>query len=443
MNTVVVWFRNDLRLHDSRVLARAASLGAPLLCVYVHDPDLDGVTRWGFPRVGPHRRRFLADTLLDLDRQLQALGQRLWISRARPAEAFAALTSITPIDRIVCEHIAAPEEEREVVDLRARGLTVETLWQSSLLDPDDLPFDVAELPQVFTNFRKRLETEGTSPSLALPRPSSLPVSPIGVGESTGWSSGWRAASDAHVEAMLGAGPAFADPRSAFPYAESQCRGGESAALAHLKRYFESDAPQRYKQTRNGLTGIEYSTKFSPWLASGALSPREVYAALKAHEAARGANESTYWIWFELLWRDYFRFLHLQHGARLYRAAGLSREAAPPHDVARFAAWCRGQCGEPFIDAGMRELAATGYLSNRLRQNVASWLVNDLRCDYRAGAAWFESQLIDYDPYSNQGNWLYLAGRGTDPREGRRFDPQRQSRSYDPDGAYRLLWNGGV
>jgi len=109
---------------------------------------------------------------------------------------------------------------------------------------------------------------------------------------------------------------------------------------------------------------------------------------------------------------------------------------------RFAAWCAGRSGEPFNDSGMRELAATGYLSNRLRQNVASWLVNDLRCDYRAGAAWFESQLVDHDPCSNQGNWLYLAGRGTDPRDGRRFDPEPQARMYDPHGAYRLLWNLG-
>jgi len=91
---------------------------------------------------------------------------------------------------------------------------------------------------------------------------------------------------------------------------------------------------------------------------------------------------------------------------------------------------------------MRELAATGFLSNRLRQNVASWLIHDLRCDYRAGAAWFESQLIDYDPCSNQGNWLYLAGRGTDPRAGRRFDPDKQARDYDSAGRYVDLWNGG-
>jgi deoxyribodipyrimidine photo-lyase len=231
-----------------------------------------------------------------------------------------------------------------------------------------------------------------------------------------------------------------DVRSSFPYAQSACRGGESAALAHLEHYFSTDAAQRYKQTRNGLAGLDYSTKFSPWLATGAISPRTVYAALKAYESTRGANESTYWIWFELLWRDYFRFLHLQHGRRLYRAAGLHDAPAPPHDDARFEAWCKGRSGEVFNDAGLRELEATGYLSNRLRQNVASWLINDLRCDFRAGAAWFESQLVDYDPYSNQGNWLYLAGRGTDPREGRRFDPSRQARMYDADGAYRLLWN---
>jgi hypothetical protein len=96
--------------------------------------------------------------------------------------------------------------------------------------------------------------------------------------------------------------------------------------------------------------------------------------------------------------------------------------ATPHDGRRFAAWCAGQTGQPLVDAAMRELAATGYLGNRLRQVAASYLIHDLGCDWRAGAAWFEAQLLDYDVYSNQGNWLYIAGRGTDPRGGRRFDP---------------------
>jgi deoxyribodipyrimidine photo-lyase len=147
-----------------------------------------------------------------------------------------------------------------------------------------------------------------------------------------------------------------------------------------------------------------------------------------------------------LWRDHFRWLHLKHGRALYRASGLAR--TPPdrplrHDAAKFARWCQGRTGQPFIDAGMRELAATGYLSNRLRQNVASYLIHDLNGDWRAGAAWFEAQLLDYDVYSNQGNWLYLSGRGTDPRASRRFNPDKQARDYDPDGAYRRLWGTGA
>lgn len=443
MRTVVLWFRNDLRLHDSRTLDEAAGRGDRLLCAYLHDPRLDASTRWGFPRLGLHRRRFMADTLLDLDQRLQALGQRLWIARAPAADGFAALAKLVEFDEIVCEQIAVPEEEDELARLQSSGFSVRTVWQSSLLEPQDLPFEPARLPQVFTVFRKQLEAAGVVPQRPLAAPSSLPTMPASLSQSGGGSSGWRVATEAHVEALWGAGPAMSDARSSFPYATAAFGGGESAALAHLQRYFAGEAAQRYKETRNGLVGTAYSTKFSPWLATGALSPREIYAALKAHESVRGANDSTYWIWFELLWRDYFRFLHRQHGRRLYHVSGLTRAAPPEHDPLRFAAWCRGQTGEPFMDAGMRELAATGYLSNRLRQNVASWLVNDLRCDYRAGAAWFESQLLDYDPYSNQGNWLYLAGRGTDPRDGRRFDPGRQSRSYDPDGAYRLLWNGGV
>lgn len=430
MNTVIVWFRNDLRLHDNRVLRRAVEQSDRLLCVYVHDPRHDAPTRWGFPRMGRHRRVFLADTLRDLEASLVRRGQRLCVLHARAGEALPKLANAVNATRVVCEHIAAPEEERDIADIRDAGVEVETVWQSSLLDPDDLPFDITALPQVFTAFRKRIEAEGVKPRSSETTPTEWPGLVSTLPESLS------------IDQAIGSFTAAEDDRSSFPYAHRDYRGGESAALSHVERYFAGTLPQRYKQTRNGLVGVDYSTKFSPWLATGALSPRALYAALKSHESTQGSNESTYWIWFELLWRDYFRFLHLQHGARLYRAAGLTREPLPSHDVSRFEAWRIGRSGEPFNDAGMRELSATGYLSNRLRQNVASWLINDLSCDYRAGAAWFESQLLDYDPYSNQGNWLYLAGRGTDPREGRRFDPERQARMYDPDGAYRLLWNRG-
>ncbi|MBU3723785.1 MAG: DASH family cryptochrome, partial [Limnohabitans sp.] len=165
------------------------------------------------------------------------------------------------------------------------------------------------------------------------------------------------------------------------------------------------------------------------------------AAVKAYEAMHGANDSTYWIGFELLWRDHFRWLHLKHGHQLYRRQGLSTQpqVRKAHSSENFEAWCTAKTGHPFIDAGMRELTTTSYLSNRMRQNLASYLIHDLGCDWRAGAAWFETHLIDFDVYSNQGNWLYLSGCGTDPRGGRRFNPDKQAKDYDPDGSYRALW----
>jgi len=161
--------------------------------------------------------------------------------------------------------------------------------------------------------------------------------------------------------------------------------------------------------------------------------------LRAFEAKHGASDSSYWLWFELLWRDHFRLLHLKHGATLYRARGLSQLPTPRHDQAAFERWCHGCTGEPLVDAGMRELAASGWLSNRMRQIVASYLVHDLACDWRSGAAWFEHCLIDFDVHSNQGNWGYVAGRGTDPRGGRRFNVEKQTRDHDADGLYRRMW----
>ena len=230
-----------------------------------------------------------------------------------------------------------------------------------------------------------------------------------------------------------------DPRSSFPHATADFAGGERAALAHLAQYLARKLPHSYKQTRNGLTGVDYSSKLSPWLATGALSARQVMAQLRQFEAEHGESDGSYWLWFELLWRDYFRLLHLQQGAALYRARGLSDQPLAPHNAQGFDRWRQGRTGEPLVDAAMRELAATGYLSNRLRQVVASYLVYDLHGDWRAGAAWFEHCLLDCDVYSNQGNWLYVAGRGTDPRGGRRFNPQKQTQDHDADGSYRRLW----
>lgn len=433
--TVIHWFRNDLRLGDNPALVEACTSAGRLLPVYCHDPAAAAPTRWGFVRRGPHRRAFLEAALGDLDAALRARGSRLLVVHGAPADVLPALARAVGAQRVVCEAIAAPEEEDEVSALRAAGLQVSAVWQSSLLDPAALPFAVARLPKVFTVFRQALESAHVQPPAALPAPQALPAWPAATG-----GIGQRCVGTDSAQPALSAGQT--DERASFPWWRAEYAGGEQAALAHLARYFASDLPRHYKATRNGLAGIDFSSKFSPWLAQGALSARVAFAALRRHEAERGTSEGSYWLWFELLWRDYFRFLHLQQGRRLYRACGLNAHAAPPTQAPEaFERWCAGRTGHAFIDAGMRELAATGWLSNRMRQVVASYLIHDLGCDWRAGAAWFEAQLVDYDVYSNQGNWLYIAGRGTDPRGGRRFDPDRQAATYDPDGAYRALWAG--
>ena len=398
-----------------------------MLPVYCHDPKMDAATTWGGVRMDDHRRHFLAATLADLKSQLAARGSMLLEVTGAPEVVLPALMDAVGAGAIHCESIAAPEEMAQIAVLRSAGIVVETCWQSSLLAPTDLPFQAAQMPDVFTSFRQAIERAKVVPALPLPVPPRVPACPD------------ISDIDAALLHRSGLLPITHDPRSSFPYDLAAFAGGETAAAAHLVRYFGQELAHTYKQTRNGLAGTDYSSKFSPWLASGALSARSACAALRQFEATQGANDSTYWLWFELMWRDYFRLLHLKYGRRLYLAQGLSQAPPPSHNGRRFQRWCIGETGEPLVDAGMRELAATGYLSNRLRQVVASFLIYDLGCDWRAGAAWFESQLLDYDVCSNQGNWLYAAGRGTDPRGGRRFNPQKQTQDHDPTGVYRALW----
>lgn len=435
MNTVIFWFCNDLRLHDQPALGAALASGATHLLPVVCLPRADEATPWGFARVGPHRRAFTAAALRGLGARMAALGNPLIVLNAPPATALPALARAVGGTTVVCEDIAAPYEHAEVVALRAAGLQVRTVWHSSLLHPANMAWPASDLPGVFTSFRQKVERAGITPAAPLPAPAALPPPPdvpadllqaLGAGQGVD-------------VAETDPNPAGQDPRSSFPYGTLACDGSETAALAHLAQYLARKLPHSYKATRNGLTGLDYSSKFSPWLATGVLSPRRVYADLKAFERDHGPNDGTYWLWFELLWRDYFRLLHLQYGAALYRARGLSALPVAPHNHQRFERWCRGRTGEPLVDSAMRELVATGYLSNRLRQVVASYLIHDLCGDWRAGSAWFESQLVDYDVYSNQGNWLYIAGRGTDPRGGRRFNATKQAHDHDADGTYRRMW----
>lgn len=427
--TIIYWFRRDLRLSDNPALTHAIELakqaGNSLLPVTIRAENPQ--TAWGFTRVGPHRLAFEAQALEGLVQRLKSLGSNLFMPAGIGVPGLIELAKHVQASCVVCEQIHAPEETDEVAMLKQSGLTVLEIEQSAMLSGDDLPFDPSETPIVFSEFRRQVEKNKCLPNAPLPAPKNLPVLPQATGIAMPYSD------NANLPAL--------DKRSAFPYQSTQWQADEACGQSHLARYFDSQQPRCYKETRNGLVGTDYSTKFSPWLAVGALSARQIWQALQWHEAKHGSNDSTYWIWFELLWRDHFRLMMQRFGHRLFAWSGLAKHPVPrkPLNAQGFARWRSGNTGNEFIDAAMRELVATGYLSNRMRQNVASYLIHDLAGDWLAGAAWFEHCLIDFDVHSNQGNWAYIAGVGTDPRGGRRFNTDKQANDYDRDAGYRKLW----
>ncbi|MDX1466994.1 MAG: DASH family cryptochrome, partial [Halomonas sp.] len=392
-----------------------------LLCVFALDEawlaPLPGLEA---PRIGPARLRFLWESLIALRGELLRRGSDLLVRIGEPAEAVAGLVDDYAIDEVRVRAEPGWEEQRAVARLAVRlgeGVAVNCDDTGMLLDEASLPTALAELPASVSAFRRRVERAGGIPEAA-PAPVTLP----------GWPEGAPRGFPPLGQVCTRAAAWTPDARGEFAFA-----GGEAAGRARLDHYlWRSGAIARYKQTRNGLVGADFSTRLSPWLAHGCLSARQVRDAVRAWEGRHGANESSYWVVFELLWREDFHWAARQEGASLFGA----RELPAPDD--RFRAWCEGRTGVPFVDAAMRELAATGWLSNRARQNVASFLVNELEGDWRLGAAWFEACLVDYDVASNWGNWRYVAGVGRDTRD-RWFNVLKQARDYDPEGRYVAHW----
>jgi deoxyribodipyrimidine photo-lyase len=429
--SAIVWFRQDLRLSDNAAVSAAvADHGARVTGVVVLPPDGSREVLPGGAQIGAHRMQWWLQSVESLRRAFLAVGGTLLV---------AVGDGPTCVAQAACELNAAAvytapwpatweqaENERLSLLLAGDGVRLRVLRETTLLDVRDLPFPVQRLPDVFTTFRRAVEREWRVRD-PLPAPASL--------TSTDVPDSLRSWLNTPGLDALGYATPTRDQRSSIPW-----EGGIETGRARIQQYFwQTDGIASYKETRNGLAGESFSSKFSPWLSAGSLSAREVYAALRTYENERVANESTYWLVFELLWRDYFHFWTEQHERRVFHATGVTgRTPRGGRDAAAFRRWREGRTNEPFVDAGMRELAATGFLSNRLRQNVASWFAKTAGLDWRWGAAWFESQLIDFDVCSNQGNWQYVAGVGNDPRD-RTFNVRSQADRYDADGAYRSMW----
>lgn len=430
MKRILVWFRNDLRLHDNEALSAAIRKADEVIPCYCFDTRQFAGTPYGFPKTGAFRAKFLIESVSDLSRRIAAAGGKLVIGIGNPEDVIPKLAAEHRAEAVYC-HKEVTDEEVKVEEAMEHNLwkhrvPLSYFWGHTLYHLDDLPFPMKNLPEVFTDFRKQVERY-VSVRQPLPPPAKLQV-PCEL-----------AAGKMPSVGDFGLPDPVRDPRAVMDF-----WGGETAGLERLHYYlWDADLLKTYKQTRNGLVGGDYSLKLSPWLAAGCVSPREVYAEVKKYEQQRIANDSTYWLIFELVWRDYFRFVAKKHGNALFKLGGIRdlpvKEPKKLFNGQNFESWRNGETGIPFVDANMVELRQTGFMSNRGRQNAASFLVKDLQVDWRAGAAWFESQLLDYDAASNYGNWNYVAGVGNDPRENRYFNMVKQANMYDAKGQYVKLW----
>lgn len=423
MRNVLFWFRNDLRLHDNEALLKAAETGN-VIPVFVLDKRSFKKTSLGFKRSGVYRTQFLLDALQDLKASLQEIGSDLLVKIGDPETEIVKLAQAYEVSHVFTSKEVTQEEtnlEYEISQhLKPLNIEMELIWGATLYHVLDLPFQVKFLPDVFTDFKNKLEQHSRVRSIF---PSIRELnSPQGFH-----------GSEVPNLAKLG----LKEESVTTVY-----KGGESAGLERVKEYiWQKELVKTYKETRNGLLGKDYSSKFSPWISLGCLSPRYIYHEVQKFEQEVVKNESTYWLIYELLWRDYFHLVALKYGIRLFKRSGIKhvmnlkwRNSKPD-----FQKWCEGNTGVPFIDANMRELKATGFMSNRGRQVVASFLTKDLKIEWWWGAMYFESLLLDYDVCSNWGNWNYVAGIGNDPRQNRYFNVLKQAANYDPQGDFVRNW----
>jgi deoxyribodipyrimidine photo-lyase len=424
-NTALVWFRNDLRVQDNIVLNEAIKENKNIMACYCFDPRHYEYTEFGFKKTEKFRAQFLIETVQDLKTNLQKLNIELFVFNEKPEIAIQQLTKTYSINSIYLQKEWTSEEQdvlKKVKNSISNNVNYIELYNQFIYHPDDINMPFNEIPQVFTNFRKTVEKESTIQHSIINNPvekieNVINTTRIPTLEDLGFEN-----FKTHVN-------------SAFPF-----KGGETNALRRLNHYFfETKKLGYYKKTRNGLVGKDYSSKFSSWLANGSISAKTIYWKVQQFEKEHFKNESTYWLIFELIWRDYFKYISLKHQNNIFKIGGiLHKEYDWKIDEKDIQNWINGKTKSDFVNANMIELKKTGWMSNRGRQNVASYFAKDLLLDWRIGAAYFEAMLIDYDVHSNYGNWMYVAGVGNDPRD-RKFNVHLQAERYDVNGTFQNMW----
>lgn len=423
----ILWFDNDLRIRDNESLFKIMQEDLPFLAVYIFDKTFFSSTQYDFKKIGKFRAQFLLETVLDLENNLKQKNIPFLKKFGQTKDIFKQISKDFEVKKIFFQR----EWTKEEIELKnqIKPIFPDVKWVKSysqlLLETHFVKEKLDKIPLLFTTFRQKIEkdlkirNEFDSENLVYDK-SILNL---------------KINSDNITLKTLGFNEFGVHQSTAFPFS-----GGETEGLQRLNSYFfETKNLSLYKETRNGLIDKDYSSKFSAWLANGSLSAISIFYEIKKYEAEFGSNESTYWLVFELLWRDFFKFTSMQFRNKIFQRNGISeRKYECKSDQNLINQWINGATDSDFINANMLEIKNTGWMSNRGRQNVASYFCKILKQDWRIGAAYFEEMLIDHDVHSNYGNWMYLAGVGNDPRS-RTFNDEKQAEQYDSEYKFRNLW----
>jgi deoxyribodipyrimidine photo-lyase len=422
----LVWFRNDLRVADNASLANAIKENEKVIAVYCFDPRQFELSKYGnFKKTEKFRTKFNIESVRELKQNLEKLNISLLVYHQNPEDIIPNIVSEFDIKTLYFQEEWTKDEVRIETEIKSKVdnlVEFKTVYDQFLFHPKDIPFSINDIPNVFTQFRNKCEKASKI------RTESL---------SKAMSSSNLIENKTQVPNLkdLGFEEFEVDKRTAFPF-----KGGENQALKRMENYFwETENLSSYKITRNGLIGANFSSKFSPWLANGSISAKTIYWQICEYEQQVEKNDSTYWLIFELIWRDYFKYISMKFGQKIFKIGGiLDKDYDWKTNKSAIDNWINGKTQEPFVNANMIELKNTGFMSNRGRQNVGSFFAKNLLLDWRIGAAYFESMLIDYDVHSNYGNWMYVSGVGNDPRD-RKFNIKLQSENYDCENKFQDLW----
>ncbi|MDB5020826.1 MAG: deoxyribodipyrimidine photolyase [Pedobacter sp.] len=407
---ILVWFRNDLRLHDNEMLVEAITKSESILPVYFFDPrhfDAAQVAKAGFARA-----KFLVESVVALRMAFQKMGGDILIVNGMPENHITDLVERFEIGEVYHHREVAPAETQVSANVE------DMLWKSqvnlrhfighTLYNKEDLPFPIKDIPDIFAQFKKKTERD------AIVKPCIESPEHIDFVEVGDWGS------------IPTAADLFLDKDLCDYTGMKNCAGGEEAGLKQLSSLLAQGSAIYLKPATKQSDRHGYNSQLSAWLSLGCLSPRKVFWAVKHAEEQFGSNPNFSHLTLGLLWRDYYRFMFKKHGAEYLAESVLRPELdAQSDEDLMFENWKSGNTGHSLIDAHMRDLNQTGFLSHSARILVATFLVHVLKVNWMKGAVYFEEKLIDYTTASNWGNWSCIASGSRDLKTKHTFDVNKQ------------------